>query len=391
MPRAYSTLRTLCIAWSVVGIIACRTANRKDQLHPVESSPVSSASSAPARSLPSPPPREVFGDCPSNAFAHAAGIASIANSPDGKWLATGSQDKTVKLWALPSGNMVRELRGHRSTIGSLTFSPDSKLLASSSEADAVRLWHVPSGELFSELVVPNDRMRSSLKVVPMALAFSPDALSLVAGAWIWDVRNKKVSAILSDHTGGVAAAAFSKDGKWLASASTDDTVKVWPAPKVGEAFTGGTVDKQSWLTKFAQLSLPVACVSIAFSPDGARLATGGKSDFAIRVWEMPSGKAVKSMIAHSGSVSELAFGPAASWLVSGSTDTTMKIWELPSGRVTTVLKGHSHPLSGMVLSPDRTRLTSASWDKTVRTWEVPSGNFAGCLTDPKLRASNSPR
>jgi parallel beta-helix repeat protein len=201
---------------------------------------------------------------------HTDRVFSVAFSPDGRLLASGSGDNTIKLWDVASGSEVRTLSGHTSWVFSVAFSPDGRLLASGSDDKTIRLWEVATGREVRTLTGHTDRVFS--------VAFSPDGRLLASGSgsWdrtikLWDVASGREVRTLSGHTSWVFSVAFSPDGRLLASGSGDKTIKLWDVASGREVRTlsGHT----SWV------------FSVAFSPDG-RLLASGSGDGTIRLWDI---------------------------------------------------------------------------------------------------------
>jgi len=153
----------------------------------------------------------------------------VAISPDGTLLASGSEDHTIKLWSVGTGNLLTTLTGHRDNVYLVTFSQDGKTLASES-GDTVKLWDVNTGAELRSLTGPTDWLSSSTWAV--SIAFSPDG-ALLASAWsnnsvmLYDVATGRELCTLEGHIGDVRFLAFSPDGKFLASGSDDMTIKLW--------------------------------------------------------------------------------------------------------------------------------------------------------------------
>jgi len=194
-------------------------------------------------------------------------------------LASGSSDKTIKLWDVASGRELRTLAGHTSDVWCIAFSPDGKVLASASLDKTIKLWDVASGRELRTLSGHTDWVDS--------VAFSPDGKVLASGSddttiKLWDVASGRELRTLSGHTDGVESIAFSPDGKGLASGSDDSTIKLWDVANGRELRTlNGHV---GWVT------------SVGFSPDGKALASGGW-DGTTREWDVSSGSERVALVA----------------------------------------------------------------------------------------------
>jgi WD40 repeat protein/predicted Ser/Thr protein kinase len=296
-----------------------------------------------------------------------AGWSALAFGPDGKSLAAAGTGGEVTIWDMPDGREHRTLRGGRSPWTSLTFGPGDRIAAAGFDR-TVRSWDARNGE--GQLVLEGQSEGFA------SLAFSPDGSLLATGGGdpvsvvhdfsgknpppgnqpravtLRDSTTGRVVRTLDGHAGSIHGLAFSRDGKRLASAGADRTVRVW------DLSTGSDpLIVRSKSVVFA----------VAFSPDGSRLATAG-IDRIVRIRDSTTGRVLHELAGHTHWVVGLSFHPDGARLASAGFDQAVRIWDVEGGRAVLTLRGHTDRVHGVSFSPDGARLASAGADGTVRIW-----------------------
>ncbi len=245
---------------------------------------------------------------------HQYVVTSVAFDPQGETLASGSEDKTVKLWEVRSGKLLRTLEGHQRTVNSVAFEPLGGMLASGSGDETVKLWDGRSGELIRTLWHQSE-----------IVAFAPQGGTLASGGndntvKLWEARSGKLLRTLEGHHDGVYSVAFA--GETLASGSQDRTVNLWNAGS-GELL-------RTLSGHYGRVN------SVAFDPQGGTLASGS-DDNTVKLWEAGSGKLLRTLEGHTASVDIVAFSPNERLLASKSQDHTIRLWSCETWETVAVI------------------------------------------------------
>jgi WD40 repeat protein len=339
-------------------------------------------------------------------FSGYTGGASVVFSPDGNYVLSGSSGNTLKLWNIKNGSEVRIFSGHTNTVRSFAFSPDGKNILSGSDDYTLKLWDVKTGKeirTFSGHTIPvnsvaisragnfvicasNNKtlilwdINSGKEVRTFSpsyypVAFSPNGNYVLSGSenntlTLWDINSGKKVNDFSGNKEIVNTVAFSNDGNYVLSGggyppgvysvSGDYSLKLWDikSGKEIKTFLGHTN----------------SVTSVAFSPNG-NYVLSGSSDMTLKLWNIKNGKEIKTFSKYGwmGGVTSIAFSPDGNYILSGSDVNNIWLWDINSGKDLRMFSGHSHRINAVAFSPDGNYALSSSDDDTIKLWDINSG------------------
>ena len=337
---------------------------------------------------------------------HTGDIEGLAFSPDGKTLASsGSGDGTIRFWDVRTGDQKHAVIGHTDYVYGVAFNPNGKSVASRYGDGSIRFWdaetglhlktfkkgHEASGLVFSEdgkmlayaegldihlqdAGTGEEKMRLTGHTWGMhSMVLSPDGDTLASGSEdmtirLWDMHTGAHKKTLNGHQHRVYSVAFSPDGKTLASGSDDNTIRLWNVD-TGETeriLTGHAGEFEGVDNGPSSVE---GVKSVAFSPDGKTLASGG-GDNVIHLWDIGTGKSKMTLVGHTHWVFSLAFSPDGKTLASGSVDSDIRLWDPHTGQPKKTLTGHGDWVRSIAFSPDGKTLVSGSDDGSVLLWRI---------------------
>lgn len=298
----------------------------------------------PLPDLPDPALRRVLA-------GHDSQVNAVDIAPDGRWLATGSSDGTVRIWDVSTGQEQAVFAGHRGRVYTVAVAPDGSWLAAGGARDrSIRIWDVATGAL--RATFPNRGVN--------VVAVAPDGSWLASGGLdrkvrIWNIATGKEQVRFVGSAGWVTAVVIGPDGSWLATGGFDLSVRLWDTAtgKERARFDTGT----GWVT------------AMVLAPDGSWLAAGC-SDGSVRIWDVAARELRATLTGLSGLVVAITTAADGSWVAGGSSDGTIRIWDVATGKQRAALTGHAGQVAAVIAAADGSWLAAGYSDGTVRIWDV---------------------
>ena len=301
------------------------------------------------------------GACRQVLTGHTDEVHCVAYSPCGNQVASASS-KTIRLWDVDTGECRRIFVGHSRLITRIIYSPDGKQLTSCSRDTTVRLWNVEDGGCY-ELSGHGDSVRS--------VAYSPQGDQLVSASddetlRLWDVATAECLHVLKGHNDNVNFATYSPNGTRIASASKDTTVRLWDT-RTGRCLfiLAGHMDR---------------IISVAYSPGGDQVVSAS-GDNTVRLWDPETGVCRQSLFGHTGRIKGVLYSLKGDQVASYSDDNTVRLWDVNAGSPRHISNGHGRRVWSVKFSPRGDRVASCSDDRTVRIWDVKTGICCHTLND----------
>jgi WD40 repeat protein/serine/threonine protein kinase len=307
---------------------------------------------------------------------HAGDVRSVAISPGGETLLSGSSDRTARLWCLGDGSCLHTISEHKQIVPAVAFAPEGSFFATApahSPRDSVRIWSLPDGAARQQLAVAAGGYS--------AVTISQEGQWLLAAGgsdlFLFRTTTGKLVRRLVCHRGGVTALVLSPCGRWVLSASHDGTLGLW------DLWEGELIRR---------LSGPQhGLMDVAWSPDG-RWAVSGGQDERVHLWDVLSGRCVRELEGHKGSVQAVSLLADGRWAASGGDDGTVRIWDLITGAEVHVFEGHEKKVMSVAFAADGSLLASGGEDGGIRCWAldwelgIPGKNEFGERLVPHLEA-----
>ncbi|MFB8789975.1 MAG: NB-ARC domain-containing protein [Potamolinea sp.] len=321
-----------------------------------------------------------LGRCQKTFKGHTNAVISLALSPDGNYLASGHEDQTVRLWDIKNATLVQTLREHTNRVWSVAFQPatsalpsvkedrkgifqgrtNGRILASGSGDYTIKLWDLQLGKSLQTLYGHTSWVWS--------IAFHPNGTKLVSASYdqtvkLWDVNTGECLKTFQEHSSPVVCVTYSPDGKMLASSDFDGIIKLWDA-ETGECYQ-----------TFKEHTNSAWCVT--FSPNGKWLLSTS-FDQTLKLWDVFTGECLQTFRGHDRAVMVGRFSPDGQFIVSGSLDRTLKLWDIRTGECYQTLAGHRDLIYSLLVASVQfgneasATLTafSGSLDESIKFWDL---------------------
>ncbi|MBE7381919.1 MAG: TIR domain-containing protein [Leptolyngbya sp. SIO1E4] len=288
---------------------------------------------------------------PNDLLAHELAIAHASFSPDGRQVMTASEDGTLRLWDVETGDST-PLVGHADRVLQASFSPDGTQVMTASGDGTVLLWDAQTGKP-TPLVGHESGINHT--------SSSSDGTQVMTASWdgtvrVWDIETGD-STPLVGHESWISHASFSPDGTQIVTAS-DGTVRVWDI----ETGDSTLVGHESWISH------------ASFSPDGTQVVTASEDgDGTARIWDLQTGTSMP-LIGHELTIYSFSFSPDGTQIVTASYDGTVRVWDIETGDSTTLIDPDGIGITQASFSPDGAQLVTTLWNGTVLLWDIETGN-----------------
>ena len=301
--------------------------------------------------------REVLRKQETMVISHLRPVQAVAAGPDGRRMASGSDDGMVRIWQFADGKLLHTLEGHESSISSVAFSPDGRYVASGDIFGKIFLWDAATGRLV--------RTIDALTALVLALAFSPDGKMLASGGAdravrLWNLRTGHLDDTIGRHLGYVLSASFSANGARIATSGSDGQVLVWDVQKKSVSLRISA--HRGW------------AVGVDFSPDGQQIVSGG-SDHRVKLWDAAEGRLLHELSGHASGVMATTFSPSGTIVASAGRDRVVRLWDTRTGRSVGRLTGHAGAVTALAFSASGRHLVSGGDDRTARVWQLDRRRF----------------
>lgn len=307
---------------------------------------------------------------------HLSEATCLALTPDDQCIVSAANDGNLKIWNLHTGQTSRTLIGHAKRIftarplkpedmdalhlvNAVAVTPDGRSILSASNDHTLKIWDLPTGQEVRTLMGHTDAVWDVAVTSDGQLAISASADRSLK---VWRLATGEVVHTLTGHLKTVHAVAVIPDSYYAVSVSQDNTLKIWDIQSGQVVYT------------FVDTGSPHLC-NIAITPD-SRLAVTGYRKGILKIWNLETRRVEKTISAHQDRIFALAITPDGRHVISAGADRTIKVWELSTGQEKATLTGHGHWIRGLAVTTDGQYIVSAANDRLLKVWNL-SNSLSG--------------
>jgi len=310
-------------------------------------------------------------------IGHTARVNSIAFSPDGRYILSGSYDTTIKLWEFSTGREIRSFVGHTDAVTSVAFDPDGQHIISGSWYGSVKVWRIDTGQAINTFR-PHTYWINSM-------VLSKDGRYILSGSGdktikLWELETGHIVRTFLGHSEGITSVSFSPDERYILSSSTDKTIRLW------EKETGKEI------RLFTCLGKKVEVWSAALSPDGRYVLANLKGN-AMSLWSVTTGKEIRLFSKNTAFVYSISFSPDGRNAVTGCSDGILRLWQIDNGKQICSFLGHEKAVRSVIFSNDGRYILSCSDNGTIKLWDMITSqeirSFSGIVDTVTFASFNS--
>ncbi|MGK7893173.1 MAG: CHAT domain-containing protein [Xenococcus sp. (in: cyanobacteria)] len=292
-------------------------------------------------------------------IGHSDLVRDIAFTPDGQYLVSSSNDRTVRLWDIKNGQILHLFKGHKERVKSVKVSENGKNIISGSADSTVKIWDIRTGNCLKTINTSLNPKTILNAIVINQKLIATGSTSVQGTIKSWDLNTGEMKDAVKAAFSGIRSLAISHDGKTLVSGSGGKTIKVWQ------------LDDEQNIRQFNSISNAHLSSIFSLAIHDNILVSGGE-DRTIKIWNLEEfkNKPPKIIEGHAGSIRSLAISPDGTKIASASEDYTVKLWDIQTGEFIESLTGHLGVVRTVAFSPDGKILASAGDDWEIKLWHV---------------------
>jgi WD40 repeat protein len=291
---------------------------------------------------------------------HTGWVNAVAVTPDGRFVVLASGDGTLKMLDIETGEIVHTLVGHIGSVNAVAVTLDGRFAISGSDDPTLKIWDIQTGEIVHTRVGHIGSVNAVAVTLDGRFAISVSYNQFDQTLTVWDIETGEIVRTLEGQTSLVNVITMTPDGRFAVSVSGDGTLKVW------DIETGEIVRTLEGHTHRSNMRV--------VTPD-RRFGVLASGDGTLEVWDIKIGKIVRTLEDHISSVNAVAVTPDGRFVVLASGDGTLKMLDIETGEIVRTLEGHTDSVNAVAVTPDGRFAISASDDRTLKMWDIQTGKI----------------